>query len=68
MHKPPKGLNEIAGERSLLRSDDKKTCPNVADNSLLRQARKLELKGKRAHQDLYPSLMWRQVTCLCSRQ
>jgi hypothetical protein len=36
----------------------------VADNSLLCQARKLELKGRRACQDLYPSLMRRQVTCL----
>jgi hypothetical protein len=45
MHKPPMGYNGIAGERSLLRSDDKKTCPNVADDSSLRQAKDVELKG-----------------------
>jgi hypothetical protein len=46
MHKPPNGINGIAGERSLLRSDNKKTCPNVADDSSLRQAIMLKLKGK----------------------
>jgi hypothetical protein len=53
MHKPPKRNEDgIAGERSLLRSDNKKTCPNVADDSSLRQAIRLKLKGlKRARQD-----------------
>jgi hypothetical protein len=38
---------------------------SVADDSSLRQAIKLKLKGiKRAHQDRQPSLMRRQVTCL----
>jgi hypothetical protein len=36
--------NGIAGERSLLRSDNKKTCPNVADDSSLRQAIDVETK------------------------
>jgi hypothetical protein len=40
-----------------------RTC--VADDSSLRQANKLKLKGyKRAHQDLQPSLTQRQVTRL----
>jgi hypothetical protein len=55
---------KITGEQSLLRSDDKKTCPNVADDSLLCQAKIDELKGKWAHQDRNPSLTWRQVTHL----
>jgi hypothetical protein len=66
MHKPPKqNRNGIAGERSLLRSDTRKTCPNVADDSSLRQAIRLKLKGmKRARQDRQPSLTRRQVTRL----
>jgi hypothetical protein len=37
---------------------------SVADDSSLRQAKDVELKGKRARQDLQPSLTRRQVTRL----